>query len=201
MPSAPCCSDRSVDGAPKFDVSLLDATAYFAFPDVFEDHTFLDQEPPEEVEETAAIVVATADGLLVLAPASGKQIKAALDVVGHPEWQQSLREAPNRGALLTILVSKIRPVLATATTAEWMRRFAEADVPAAPVLDREEHFADAQVVHNGIYRTYEHPDYGRVRSVRYPVTFSDGPPVEPLPFPSPDADRKQIIERFGPRTG
>ncbi len=189
---------RSVTGkGAKIDVSLLDATAYFGFPDIFEDHTFLDQEPPEEVEETAAIVVATADGLIVLAPASGKQIKATLEVVGHPEWQQSLREAPNRGALLTILVRHIRPVLTTATTAEWMRRFAEADVPVAPVLNREEHLSDPQVVHNGIYRTYEHPDYGRVRSVRYPVTFSDRPPIEPLPFPAPDADRREIVERFG----
>jgi crotonobetainyl-CoA:carnitine CoA-transferase CaiB-like acyl-CoA transferase len=185
----------------KIDLSLLDATAYFGFPDIFEDQTFLDQEPPEEVEETAAIVVATADGLIVLAPASGKQIKAALEVVGHPEWQQLLREAPNRGALLTILARKIRPVLATATSAEWMRRFAEADVPVAPVLNRDEHLTDPQVVHNGIYRTYEHPEYGRVRATRYPVTFSDRPPVGPRPFPAPDADRQGILGQFGECAG
>jgi crotonobetainyl-CoA:carnitine CoA-transferase CaiB-like acyl-CoA transferase len=181
----------------KIDVSLLDSTAYFAFPDMFEDHTFLDQRPAEKTEDTAAIIGTAADGPLVIAPSSGRQIKAALDVVGHPEWQESLRDMPNRNTLMSLFTQKIRPVLKTATTAEWIRRFSEADVPVAPVLDRAEHLVDAQVVHNRIYQTYVHPEYGRIRSVRYPVLFSGQNSTEPLPFPSPDADRQELSDRLG----
>ena len=181
----------------RIDISLLDSTAYFAFPDLFEDYTFLDGGPSENSEETAAIVAATADGLLVLAPASGKQIKAALEVVGHPEWQQALLDTPNRNALMAVLVDKFRPVIATADTDEWIRRFSKADVPVAPVLNRSQHLQDPQVVHNGIYSTYAHPEYGRVRAVRYPVWFSGRRAVDPLPYPSPDADRRQILGHMG----
>jgi crotonobetainyl-CoA:carnitine CoA-transferase CaiB-like acyl-CoA transferase len=179
------------------DVSLLDSTAYFGFPDLFEDQTLLDQDPRESVEETTAIVAATADGLLVLAPATGKQVKATLEVVGHPEWQQSLRNTPNRNALMTVFVQKLGPVLKAAPTAEWVRRFSEADVPVAPVLNRTDHLSDPQVAHNRIYGTYQHPEYGQIRAVRFPVRYGGQSPILPLPFPSPDGDRNEIIDWLG----
>jgi crotonobetainyl-CoA:carnitine CoA-transferase CaiB-like acyl-CoA transferase len=175
----------------RLDISLLDATAYFSFPDVFEDFTFLDQDSPEVVDGTSAIVASTSDGLLVLAPASGWQIKAALDVVGHPEWKPALIDTANRGAMLSVLTEKLRTVTKTATTAQWVERFSAADVPAAPVLGLAEHLDDPQVIYNGTYQVYEHPRYGKVRAVRFPVNFGGSDAVQPSPFPAPGESHRQ----------
>ena len=35
----------------------------------------------------------------------------------------------------------------------------------------DDHFDDAQVQHSELYRVDEWPEFGRVRTVRYPATF------------------------------
>jgi crotonobetainyl-CoA:carnitine CoA-transferase CaiB-like acyl-CoA transferase len=188
---------RSFTGAgERIDLSMLDSGAYFGFPDIFEDYTFLDQGPGESGPEAAAIVVPTADGLIVLAPASGRQLKATLDVVGHPEWKATLLKIVNRSTLMATLTELLQPVLGTETTAVWVDRFSAADVPVAPVLGLPEHLADPQVVENEIYQVYQHPQFGPVRAVRYPARYASSPSVSPMPFPEANENRSEILERW-----
>jgi crotonobetainyl-CoA:carnitine CoA-transferase CaiB-like acyl-CoA transferase len=121
-----------------------------------------------------------------MAPGTGKQVKAAMAVAGHPEWRDELVQIRDREVLVTRLLELLEPVLVTDTTERWVERFRAAAVPVAPVLDPAGHLADAQVRHNELYVEYQHPDHGQVRAVRYPVRMAATPAVPPAPYPALD---------------
>lgn len=174
-------------GGERIDLAMLDATAYFDFPDLFTSRVFVDEEPEDAHSRTATAVRAlpTADGAIVLAAVSGSQIKGACAAVGHPEWVGEIFERASQG------MGHMFDLFATETvkepTAVWLRRFEEHDVPAAPALTIDQHLADPQVAHNEIYAVEELPGVGRVRSVRYPAVaeswgrLASGPPPVDLP--------------------
>jgi formyl-CoA transferase len=57
--------------------------------------------------------------------------------------------------------------------AVWLERLHAEDVPAAPLYDVQEVFADPQVRHLGMERTLHHPERGPVRLVESAVRLSD----------------------------
>ena len=164
------------------DLAMLDVAAHFNFPDLAQHRTFLPPAVPPPVERGASGIVATKDGFLQLAPVSGRQLVGCITAVGHPEWKDELKATTTGAELTTLLFDRVRTITPSKTTQEWERIFAEHDVPVVPVLTLDEHFADAQVLHNAIYFESESPT-GPVRRVRHPARV-DGdvlPPVPPAP--------------------
>jgi crotonobetainyl-CoA:carnitine CoA-transferase CaiB-like acyl-CoA transferase len=190
--------ERTGEGA-RVDIAMLDVLSYYDYPDVAEDHVFPDVDPPAPLSTPLVTSARTADGRLTMAPGTGKQMKAVLTVVGHPEWREELVAIRGREELTTRLLQLLEPVLASDTTEHWVERFRAAGVPVAPVLDMPGHLADAQVQHNQIYVEYQHPEHGRVRAARHPVRFSGAAPVPPTPYPELDEDgaaiRASLAER------
>jgi crotonobetainyl-CoA:carnitine CoA-transferase CaiB-like acyl-CoA transferase len=173
-------------------VPMLDSLAYFAFPDLLEAETFID-EPGMGRQADAYIATRALDGYLVIAPTTGAQIKRTLEVVGHPEWRDQLLRYSDRTEFLRGLVDLIEPVLLTASVAEWLDRFGQADVPASPVLDIAGHLTDPHVVHNRVYQEYRHPERGRVRAARHPVGFAGHTPTIAGPYPEPGQDNAELL--------
>jgi crotonobetainyl-CoA:carnitine CoA-transferase CaiB-like acyl-CoA transferase len=68
--------------------------------------------------------------------------------------------------------------------ATWLDRLHAEDVPAAPLYDLAEVFADPQVQHLGMERTLHHPERGPVRLVESAVRLSamPEPPDQPPPL-------------------
>jgi crotonobetainyl-CoA:carnitine CoA-transferase CaiB-like acyl-CoA transferase len=128
------------------ETSMLDIMSYYNFPDMFHNRTFLDDDAP--VTLAPQPVLATSDGYLVLSPVSGKQLSRTLDAVGHPEWKDDIK-----------------------TTAEWLERFRELDVPAGPVNEPSVHLTDPQVIHNELYSQLQTPT-GTLRAIRYPARYN-----------------------------
>jgi crotonobetainyl-CoA:carnitine CoA-transferase CaiB-like acyl-CoA transferase len=141
-----------------------------------EDRTYCD-DPAAAGERPAprSFVMATADGWLVVAPATGGQVQAALRAVGHPEWVDAVRAVTDPIALIAALLDRLESVTVTAPTAAWLERFGAADVPVAEVFAPDAHLADPQVIHNGVYGEVDHPVRGRMRYVRYPARFASDP--------------------------
>ena len=169
------------------DVSMLDVIAYFMGPDLLAERTLVDDEqgrPALAQQLTALRCVPTADGWVLVSPVRAKQLKGMASAAGHPEWIDELRGESDPGKRTARIYDLVAGVTPTATTAEWIRRFEEHDVPAAPVLDLDQHLADRQVEHNRTYVFYEHPALGRVRQPRYPARRA-GPGDPPVPSPSP----------------
>ena len=148
------------------EVSMLDAMAYFNFPDLCQHRTFRDLQP--DLEFPPSTLVATADGWLALSPVRGSQLAATVTALGHPEWVQELKEAPTPAAVIGRMVELIEPELARRTTRECEELFREAEVPAAAVASIDEHLQDPQSLHNRLYGVMDTPS-GPARWVRYPL--------------------------------
>ncbi len=120
---------------------------------------------------------ATRDGHLVLAVGNDRQFAACVDCLGLPELTADRRFATNaervrhRDRLVPLLAAQF----AGRTTAEWLERLGERDVPCGPVNDLAQVFADPQVGARGLLMRIAHPLAGEVPAVAHPVRFSATP--------------------------
>ncbi|MCU4183576.1 CoA transferase [Acidiferrimicrobium sp. IK] len=157
------------------DVAMLDAAAYFNFTDSMIERALpADDGHGDGINRQLATVqaVPTADGWIMVSPARARQMRAAVEAAGHPEWTDELRRAGDPDSLTARFFELLATVTPQRTTAEWLEVLRAADVPAAEVLDADGHLSDPQVVHNGVYQLADHPTIGRHRWVRYPARFS-----------------------------
>ncbi|MBX6351189.1 MAG: CoA transferase, partial [Clostridia bacterium] len=94
------------------------------------------------------------------------------DLLARADFRDDTRRVRNRGAL----VAEIESVTRARPRAHWLRLFEAAGVPAGPILDYAEVFADPHVRAREVVRTLEHPVGGTVRFVGPVVRMSETPP-------------------------
>lgn len=66
-------------------------------------------------------------------------------------------------------------VLRTRSTADWLRAFAENDVPAGPMHSLEQLLDDAHLAAIGHVQEIDHTTEGRLRTIPYPTEWSESP--------------------------
>jgi CoA:oxalate CoA-transferase len=103
--------------------------------------------------------------------------KAFCEVLGAPDWADDDRYDSNakRVAHRAELVARIEERLRARTRDEWVAAFADAGLPAGPINDVGQVFADPQVLHREMAVSVDHPTAGRVRLPGIPVKFADTP--------------------------
>ncbi|WP_244832041.1 CaiB/BaiF CoA-transferase family protein [Caballeronia sp. TF1N1] len=151
------------------ETSMLDMLSYFNFPDMFHNRTYLDDDAP--CTYAPQPVLATKDGYMVLSPVSGKQLSRTLEAIGKPEWKEELKRITDKKAMTHAFFERVAGPLRERTTAEWLARFRELDVPAGPVNAPSDHLSDPQVQHNALYVELESAA-GAVRAIRYPARIN-----------------------------
>jgi crotonobetainyl-CoA:carnitine CoA-transferase CaiB-like acyl-CoA transferase len=168
---------------------MLDAMAYFNFPDMFQHRTFVKDETPWRPAFTP--VVRTLDGHVVVTPVSGGQISRTLKALGRPDIKQEMLSFRSHAEMVDRFYQHLNEIMSQKPTAHWLALLEPCDVPIAPVRTLDEHLADEQVKHNRIYR--ELPTAaGGMRVPRYPAIF-DREQIEPAGAPpSIDADAARI---------
>ncbi|MGH7321270.1 MAG: CaiB/BaiF CoA transferase family protein [Candidatus Rokuibacteriota bacterium] len=117
------------------------------------------------------------DGYLMVGAGNERLWKALCEVLGAPEWADDPRYDSNekRVACRTELVSRIEARLAARGRDEWVAAFAAAGLPAGPINDVGQVFADPQAQHRGMAVEVDHPTAGRVRLPGIPVKFGGTP--------------------------
>ncbi|WP_395670260.1 CaiB/BaiF CoA transferase family protein [Phenylobacterium sp.] len=103
-----------------------------------------------------------------------------LDLAADPRFATNRRRAENKHELC----DQLQAVFETQPAAHWIDRLNEAGVPAGPVNDIAEVFADPQVKQREMERWIPHARLGRVPSVANPVRFSEGSPEYNHPPPT-----------------
>lgn len=164
--------ERAASGAGHaIEVSMLDAAAYFNFPELFANRTYVDDQPPDARFRQAAALrpLRAADGWFVISAVSGDQIRAAMAAIGAPDRAAELLRERDGEQLVRRINDTVEAHTSTRTLDECLAAFAAFDVPAAPCLDLDQHLADPQVAHNEIYEIVDDPELGRLRRVRYPA--------------------------------
>ena len=138
-------------------------------------------------------------GFVIMVVLSDQQFAGlcrALDVehlLRNPDYSDNLKRA-QKSAELHELISGI---LSTRPRDHWLRLLDEMDVPAAPVLKRDEVFDHPQIAANGMLAVQEHSRAGRVDMVNIPVRLSDTPGGLRSPAPILGQHTGDVLRELG----
>ena len=182
-------------------VAMLDAGLAFFWPDGMLRETLVGEGVDHYVVPGERYqLMSTADGQLVVWAGTAEQMRASLLVVGEEELANS---AGQRGkpmleeANVLARTEAVNAGFAKLKTEDAYRLCIEHELPAAPVLSREEVLVDPQVIHNGSVIEAEHPVYGRYRRAAPSAKFSRTVPAE-VSAPSLYGEQSdEILEEMG----
>jgi CoA:oxalate CoA-transferase len=157
----------------RIDLAMLDVAVSANFPDLFTNRVFVDHQPADPHNRHLFTIrpLPASDGYLVIAPATGRQMRYAMEAVGHPEWADEVLAIKEQVALVNRLFDRLAEVTPSATVDEWIDRFRAHDVACAPCATMDDVLEDPQAVYNDLFRVVEWEDAGPARYVRYPAVF------------------------------
>ena len=124
---------------------------------------------------------AASDGWFILAVGNDAQFARMARAIGRPELARDPRfrtnkdRVQNRAALIPILEAVFR----TRPRDAWLRILKEAGVPATPVNDLKEAFADPQAEARGAVWTLSHPTIGPLKTVANALQHFSRTPAAP----------------------
>ena len=119
----------------------------------------------------------TADGSIAVAVGSDRQWPRFCEAVGLPALVRDARFATN-GARVehrAELRRMLEPAFATRTSADWSGRLLAAEVPAGPINDLAQVFADPQAVARRMVESVAHPTIGELRTTGIPFKLATTP--------------------------
>jgi crotonobetainyl-CoA:carnitine CoA-transferase CaiB-like acyl-CoA transferase len=88
-------------------------------------------------------------------------------------------------------------VLRQRTSAAWLDALGAEDVPAAPILSRDQLIADPQVAENALLVEEVHPLAGRIRYARPAARFAGTPTALQRPAPALGQHNVEILGQIG----
>lgn len=117
-----------------------------------------------------------ADGDIMIAPGNQQLYRAFCRAIGRPDLAEDPRFETNAQRLVNRaeLVDLLDETLGQMSVAEVYQRLVAAGVPASPVNDMAQVFADPQVRHRGLEVRVEHPEAREVKLVASPIRSSAG---------------------------
>ena len=139
---------------------------------------------------------ATADGHVVIACGTDAIWQRMCRTIGCPELAADARFTSNdlRARNIEALNVEMEKSLTQATTAEWLRRLSDAEIPHAPINNVADVLADPQVIARNMVVAVDDPDLPTLRVAGNPIKMSEFPdPTTRGRVPKLDQDRTQIL--------
>ncbi len=96
-----------------------------------------------------------------------------------------------------ILVPLLQNVFRQGAAATWLKKFAEADIPAGPINTVAEAIEHPQTIARGLIVRLDHPALGTARSIANPIRFSNTPVCYRLPPPLLGEHTGEILRSLG----
>jgi crotonobetainyl-CoA:carnitine CoA-transferase CaiB-like acyl-CoA transferase len=143
---------------------------------------------------------ATTDGHVNVGGPSGRLLESFCAVIGlqglpaDPRFDTIAHRSAHRAELDELVAERLR----TRTTAEWVEAFAAVGVPAGPVYEMDEVFADPQVAHLELAAPVTHPLLGPLTLVRNPVRTAEMVGTSSLgPTPELGEHTDEVLRELG----
>ncbi len=181
------------------DLSMLDASLFFVFPDGFQNHTLLDEDVEKQPMEIDLIKLThTKDGAVVVAAATKDMQMRALGAVG----MEHLLVDERFDSVEKIIANyeEYRSLVAEAylqyTSDEVIEKLQEADVPCARCLSKDEVLAQDQLAANDTVDVVNHPLMGKMQIVKFPTRFAGERLPPSRPSPDHGEHTKEVLEAF-----
>lgn len=113
----------------------------------------------------------TSDGWIIVGCAKEKFFKRLTAAIGQPELadDERYRDFDARRRNREALIGLLDGVLATRSSADWLKLFTEQGVPCGPVNTVEQALADPHTEARGMIVDVKHPEFGTVRQPASPV--------------------------------
>ena len=182
------------------EVSMLEAMCYFNLDDFT--HYFsegLIMGPYSRPHVSQSYVFETKDGRWLALHMSSpvKFWEGLANAVDLPDMlqQPDFAERTARIANYEKIVALLAPRFAARTLAEWCERLSTHEVPHSPVYNSKEVLETDQVRHLELEVETEHPQMGRFRSIRFPVTFDGERETKIVAPPVLGEHNEEILKR------
>ncbi|MEM0986642.1 MAG: CoA transferase [Pseudomonadota bacterium] len=158
------------------DVPMFECITHFLLEEHFYEAVF---DPPigpwcyQRQVDPCRQPLQTADGWMVLAPYTDPRWIKVFDVFEAPDELKDERINSRRGRYFNMdyLMERTQHYLLGRTTSDWLQRFADADIPAAPVNDISDLPNDPHLKASGFFQRREHPTEGHYWEPQPPVRF------------------------------
>jgi crotonobetainyl-CoA:carnitine CoA-transferase CaiB-like acyl-CoA transferase len=117
----------------------------------------------------------TSDGFINLGTGNEKLWIKFCEVIGlqclpdDPRFENNALRVKNQREL----AKEIEPAMKRKTTREWTKLLDEAEIPCGPIYNIEEALSDEQALSRRMVVEFAHPKAGRVKSLGFPVKFSE----------------------------
>ncbi|HEV8314231.1 MAG TPA: CaiB/BaiF CoA-transferase family protein [Burkholderiaceae bacterium] len=141
-----------------------------------------------------------ADGMIFIVAGNDKQFTALCRALDRPQWATDARfdhpggRVVHRDALLELLRARLREQ----TVAHWLALLDAADVPASPVNELPQVFANPQVQHRGLLVNTEHSQAGPLPLLASPLRLSATPVTDYPAPPTVGQHTKEVLrEKLG----
>lgn len=118
------------------------------------------------------------------------RVAGRIDIFEDPRFNSTAGRIANREQILPILEDVFR----TRTRDEWLELLDEAGIPASPVNELPDVFANPQIQHRGMLTETEHPLAGALKLLANPLNFSATPIGEYRAPPLMGADTDAVLK-------
>jgi crotonobetainyl-CoA:carnitine CoA-transferase CaiB-like acyl-CoA transferase len=182
------------------DLSMLDASLFFIFPDGFQNHTLLDEDASKQPLTIDLVfrLTMTKDGAVTVAAATQDMQMRSLIALGveHLLADERFNSSDKRIANRDEFEALVKAAYLQYTTDEVIEKLQEADVPCARCLSKEEVLAQEQLWTNSSIEVVDHPLMGRMQVVKSPARFSGERLPPSRPSPDHGEHTREVLETF-----
>jgi crotonobetainyl-CoA:carnitine CoA-transferase CaiB-like acyl-CoA transferase len=142
-----------------------------------------------------------ADGGVIIATGNDAQFVKLCGILGEPSLAEVPAYKDNKGRLAhrAELVGKLCALTSRMKRAEILDKLEAAGIPAGPINDLQQVFADPQVVHRGMKLTLQNPAAkgGSSPGIRTPIMLDGAPTASDRPAPRLGEHTKEILTEIG----
>ncbi len=181
-------------------LSMLETIMSFLWGSDMGSQTFVGLDIPQQnAASFIDLIYETSDGYISVAVQTNREWLALTKALDTPEWldDDRFKTPALREKNIDQRLAMTQDVLKNNSSAYWLARLEEADVPSAPVLTRGEAITHPQVTANGIVVESDHPRAGRLRQARPAARFSETPAGLHRPAPLLGEHTRETLADLG----
>jgi crotonobetainyl-CoA:carnitine CoA-transferase CaiB-like acyl-CoA transferase len=179
---------------------MLDAMISYLWPEGMMQYTVVGAEAATtDPNDRPDLVFKTLDGYITCGTISDSEWQGFCKASGDPKLVQDERFATPGARFVnaTARINKMQEYIGKHTTAMWLKRLDENDVPCAPILRRGEIVQNEQVVARGLIEEFDQPTVGRVRQPKPAAIFEVNKAVIGGPAPRVGEHSRVVLRELG----